>query len=138
RRPEYRPARPRHRLTVGTAHRRSRQGDPRRARRGVMTVRAHPTRLGPLPLVVAFVAALLAIVFAVAFGPGGVSPIDVVAVLVDKIPGVDIDGGVAPTIAASITEVRRPRVLLASLVGAVLACAGGAYQATFHNPLADP
>ena len=43
----------------------------------------------------------------------------------------------APT-AAIITEVRLPRVLLAALVGAVLATAGGAYQATFRNPLADP
>jgi len=103
-----------------------------------MTVRGHPTRLGPLPLFVAAVAALLAIVLATAFGPVGVSPFDVLAVLVDRSPGVDVDTGVAPTIAAIITEVRLPRVLLASLVGAVLACAGGAYQATFHNPLADP
>lgn len=35
-------------------------------------------------------------------------------------------------------EVRIPRVLLAGLVGAVLACAGTAMQAVFRNPLADP
>jgi len=35
-------------------------------------------------------------------------------------------------------EVRIPRVFLAALVGAVLACAGTAMQAVFRNPLADP
>lgn len=35
-------------------------------------------------------------------------------------------------------EVRIPRVLLAGLVGAALACAGAAMQAVFRNPMADP
>jgi iron complex transport system permease protein len=35
-------------------------------------------------------------------------------------------------------ELRAPRVALGALVGATLACAGGAYQAVFRNPLADP
>ncbi len=35
-------------------------------------------------------------------------------------------------------DVRIPRVLLAGLVGAALACAGTAMQAVFRNPLADP
>ena len=35
-------------------------------------------------------------------------------------------------------DVRIPRVLLAALVGAALACAGTAMQAVFRNPLADP
>jgi iron complex transport system permease protein len=35
-------------------------------------------------------------------------------------------------------EVRIPRVLLAALVGAALACAGTAMQAVFRNPMADP
>jgi iron complex transport system permease protein len=35
-------------------------------------------------------------------------------------------------------DVRMPRVLLAALVGAGLACAGTAMQAVFRNPLADP
>ena len=59
-------------------------------------------------------------------------------VLLDRVPGVSIDHDVGPTTEAIITDVRLPRVLLAALVGSVLATAGGAYQATFHNPLADP
>ena len=35
-------------------------------------------------------------------------------------------------------DVRIPRVLLAALVGAALACAGTAMQAIFRNPMADP
>ncbi len=35
-------------------------------------------------------------------------------------------------------ELRMPRVLLAGLVGASLACAGTAMQAVFRNPMADP
>jgi len=35
-------------------------------------------------------------------------------------------------------DIRIPRVLLAGLVGAALACAGTAMQAVFRNPMADP
>ncbi len=35
-------------------------------------------------------------------------------------------------------ELRAPRVALGALVGGTLALAGGAYQAVFRNPLADP
>jgi len=35
-------------------------------------------------------------------------------------------------------DVRIPRILLAGLVGAALACAGTAMQAVFRNPMADP
>jgi ABC-type Fe3+-siderophore transport system permease subunit len=37
-----------------------------------------------------------------------------------------------------LLELRLPRVLLASLVGAGLAISGAAYQGVFRNPLADP
>jgi len=83
-------------------------------------------------------AAVAAIVIATAFGAVGIGPGQVVAVLVDALPGIHLHHDVSPTVAAIITEVRLPRVLLAATVGAVLATAGGAYQATFHNPLADP
>ena len=35
-------------------------------------------------------------------------------------------------------DLRVPRVLLAALVGGMLAIAGATYQGVFHNPLADP
>lgn len=43
-----------------------------------------------------------------------------------------------PTSAAVVWDLRLPRVLLAVMVGAMLAVSGCAYQGTFRNPLADP
>jgi iron complex transport system permease protein len=81
---------------------------------------------------------VLAIVIATSFGAVGLGPFDSLAVLIDRIPGVAIDPGVSATRSAIVVDVRLPRVLLSALVGAVLATAGGAYQATFRNTLADP
>src|SRR5690349_289533 len=39
---------------------------------------------------------------------------------------------------AVLWQVRAPRVVLAALVGGMLAVAGSAYQGVFRNPLADP
>jgi iron complex transport system permease protein len=49
-----------------------------------------------------------------------------------------LDGGLSPLDEAVLWELRAPRVALGALVGATLAIAGGAYQAVFRNPLADP
>jgi iron complex transport system permease protein len=40
--------------------------------------------------------------------------------------------------AAIIWQIRAPEVIMAVLVGAMLAVAGGSYQGVFRNPLADP
>src|SRR5262249_14442345 len=39
---------------------------------------------------------------------------------------------------AILWQLRAPRVVLAALVGGMLAIAGSAYQGVFRNPLADP
>jgi len=44
----------------------------------------------------------------------------------------------SPTEEAILWEIRVPRVVLAALVGAMLALAGATYQGVFRNPLADP
>ena len=44
----------------------------------------------------------------------------------------------SPTEEAILWEIRVPRVILAALVGAMLAVAGATYQGVFRNPLADP
>ena len=110
----------------------------RRPRSGAGTATRHPTRLPAGVLAGAALVALAGIVLAVALGPVDLGVGDVATVLLDRVPGVSIDHDVGPTTEAIITDVRLPRVLLAALVGSVLATAGGAYQATFHNPLADP
>jgi iron complex transport system permease protein len=89
-------------------------------------------------LMAASAVALGMLALSLAIGPISLPFSEVVAVVVDRLPMVSIDHDVDPVTAAIITDVRFPRVVLAGLVGAVLATAGGAYQATFRNPLADP
>jgi len=43
-----------------------------------------------------------------------------------------------PTEESILWDLRVPRVVLAALVGGMLALAGATYQGVFHNPLADP
>jgi iron complex transport system permease protein len=52
--------------------------------------------------------------------------------------GVPLGRELTPLDEAILWELRAPRVALGALVGATLAIAGGAYQAVFRNPLADP
>jgi iron complex transport system permease protein len=100
--------------------------------------RAHPARL-PWPwLAAALALTLVALAVAVTFGPAGVAPGAVARTLLDALPFVHVDDGLDGPLGAVVTQVRLPRVLLAALVGCVLASAGGAYQATFGNPLGDP
>lgn len=50
-----------------------------------------------------------------------------------------VDGSpLGATEEAILWELRVPRVVLAALVGGMLALAGATYQGVFHNPLADP
>ena len=48
------------------------------------------------------------------------------------------EGGIDPTFATIIMDVRLPRILAAALVGGGLAVAGAVFQAILLNPLADP
>jgi iron complex transport system permease protein len=52
-----------------------------------------------------------------------------------------LTGGVSPLSeqeSAILWQLRMPRVVLAGLVGAALACSGATFQGVFRNPLADP
>ncbi|MCY1016535.1 FecCD family ABC transporter permease [Pyxidicoccus sp. MSG2] len=52
--------------------------------------------------------------------------------------GVDIGSGLSSAQEAVLLSIRLPRVVLAVLVGAVLATCGAALQALFRNPLVEP
>jgi iron complex transport system permease protein len=82
--------------------------------------------------------ALVAVVVGVLGGPIRIPAGGAVVELIDLIPGVDLDSGLTTTEATILLELRLPRVVLALLVGGLLALAGGAYQGVFRNPLADP
>jgi iron complex transport system permease protein len=81
-----------------------------------------------LSLLAAFL--FLVVVFSLGMGPSAIDASEVVRALfapVSPDPVVDIVRGI-----------RLPRVVLAALVGASLACAGVIFQALLRNPLADP
>src|SRR5215470_778353 len=83
----------------------------------------------------ALVLALLVAV-AIALGPFRLLPGDLLAFLVAK-----ATGAASPLSApaeAVILQIRLPRVLAATAVGAALAASGAAYQSLFRNPLVSP
>jgi iron complex transport system permease protein len=83
--------------------------------------------------VAALAAALLA---ALALGPAGIPVLDVLG---GAAAALGLGGDpLTPLDEAVLWELRAPRVALGALVGGTLAIAGGAYQAVFRNPLADP
>lgn len=61
----------------------------------------------------------------------------VIATLADRI-GLSAGTPLTGTNATLLTDLRLPRVVLAAMVGGMLAIAGAAYQGVFRNPLADP
>jgi iron complex transport system permease protein len=89
-------------------------------------------------LLPALSAALLAVVVLnMGAGAVAISPVEVAAIAAGRL-GLDLDVAVTAQQAAVLTAVRAPRVVLAALVGAVLAVSGAALQGVFRNPLADP
>ncbi len=92
------------------------------------------------PLWVAGALALLAVsmVAGLLGGAADISPRQVVLQVVDWLPLVHADSGLAPVEQGLLYEIRLPRVLVAAVVGGLLAVAGAGYQGVFRNPLADP
>lgn len=84
---------------------------------------------------------ILAIVFSASFGSAEMSMLDSIKIMFGKIPilGNFIDtSNISTTYEIIVWKVRLPRILLAALVGAVLAMVGTAFQGVFRNSLADP
>src|SRR4051812_20004033 len=90
----------------------------------------------------AFLALVAAVLTGVGIGAFPLPPGAVVLTLLDRaldaVGAGHVSGGLDRTGTAVLLELRLPRVLLAVLVGAGLACSGAAYQGVFRNPLADP
>lgn len=91
-----------------------------------------PERLPRRWLAAGFLAVAIALVAGVMIGPVRLGAGSVVRELL-RLPS-----GLSDTERTIVWQFRLPRVVLGLLVGAVLSTAGGAYQATFRNPLADP
>ncbi len=96
------------------------------------------TRLRARWLLGAVGALLAAVTVGIAAGPVWFAPHQVLLTLLDAVPGIALDPGLAAIDQAIITELRAPRVVLAALVGGALALGGACYQGVFRNPLVDP
>jgi iron complex transport system permease protein len=88
-----------------------------------------------LAATLALVAALLA---GIALGPVPVGAGALVRDALSRLPLLDVASPLSGLEATVVWELRAPRVALGALVGGMLALGGGAYQAVFRNPLADP
>jgi iron complex transport system permease protein len=71
-------------------------------------------------------------------GPAGTSVWRVPLEFLDRLPWISIDSGVSDREWSIIWNIRMPRVVLAGIVGAMLAVGGTSYQGVFRNPLVDP
>lgn len=90
------------------------------------------------PLTLAFIVLAGALFVAVLVGPVGISPWAVASTFLAHVPLLHYRADVSPIDQAIVWQLRSPRVVLAALVGAMLAGGGASYQGVFRNPLADP
>lgn len=100
--------------------------------------REQRARLRPVQLAVALAALLATMLGALLVGAAGLPVAGVVKALADTVPFVHVDSGLSVVEHNVLFELRLPRVLMAALVGGLLAIAGAGYQGVFRNPLADP
>ncbi|MFC5833236.1 FecCD family ABC transporter permease [Nonomuraea insulae] len=103
-----------------------------------MVRQAGPARARPLWVVCALGVLVAAMVAGLLDGAADISPWQVVLQMADWLPFVHVDSGLAPVEQGLLYELRLPRVLVAAVVGGLLAVAGAGYQGVFRNPLADP
>ena len=100
-----------------------------------MSARSHPVRL---PLAVSTLVLLGAMLLATAVGPVAIGAGDVVGTILGHLSFLDFHTSTSPVDQAIVWQLRLPRVILAALVGAMLAAGGTAYQGVLRNSLADP
>lgn len=81
---------------------------------------------------------LLGVVLAASLGAVSIPLGDVAAILVDRMPGVELAPNWSANEAAIILQIRLPRVVTAAVVGGALAAAGVIFQGLLRNPMADP
>ena len=82
-----------------------------------------------------FVGALLV---GLGVGPVGIGVPGIVESALSHVPFLHVHSPLSSLEEAVLWQIRAPRVVLAAIVGGMLAIAGSAYQGVFHNPLADP
>ncbi len=91
-----------------------------------------------VPMAVAGLLMVAVSLVALCTGPVAVSPSQVVGTLLAHVPLLHFHTTTPAIDQAIVWQLRAPRVVLAGIVGAMLAAGGAAYQGLFRNPLADP
>ncbi|MFT5872070.1 MAG: iron complex transport system permease protein [Clostridium sp.] len=84
---------------------------------------------------------LIVIIVALNFGAADISLKQTALILMSKIPILNNFvslGGINPTSAVILLNLRLPRILLSCLVGSALSVVGTSFQGIFKNPMADP
>lgn len=85
------------------------------------------------------VAALVVLLcLGVAIGSVAIAPLDTLAVIVERLLGIDLGVALSPATETIIWDLRVPRVFTSMVVGTALAVAGATFQGLLRNPLADP
>jgi iron complex transport system permease protein len=85
-----------------------------------------------------FALLILSILATIMIGAVKIPMNTVLQILGSQLPFLNIEGNFTSSQFDTIINLRLPRILLAALVGAMLALAGVAYQGILHNPLAEP
>ena len=81
---------------------------------------------------------LASLLFALVIGPVSIGAGSIAEAALSHLPLLHIHSSLGTVERAILWQIRAPRVVLAALVGGMLAVAGSAYQGVFRNPLADP
>jgi len=103
-----------------------------------LDVRGPGVRHAWIPMTVAAVLMVVVSLVALCTGPVAVSPSQVLGTLLAHVPLLHFHTSTPAIDQAIVWQLRVPRVVLAGIVGAMLAAGGAAYQGLFRNPLADP
>src|SRR5207244_12532636 len=77
-------------------------------------------------------------ILAIGIGPVSIHPIALIQSALSHVPFLHVRSHLDPVQSAVLWQVRAPRIVMAALVGGMLAIAGSAYQGVVRNPLADP
>ncbi|MEO8230027.1 MAG: iron chelate uptake ABC transporter family permease subunit [Chloroflexota bacterium] len=84
------------------------------------------------------VALVVVLILGVGLGSVAVAPAETVAILAQRVFGLDLGGSWSTAAETIVVDLRLPRVLSAMIVGLGLAVAGTTFQGILRNPLADP
>lgn len=104
---------------------------------GAVPSPSHPRQRGALLLGLLATGLLGACVVAVGAGAFPISPAEILGSVADRV-GFAVAPPLDATAEAVLWDIRLPRVALAVVVGASLACAGALMQGSLGNPLAEP